>query len=315
MEPDARYTWVGLATLALAALLAGGLYWLMGGNQNHEIKRYTIYFQKQSLEGLQINSQVRMQGIRVGRVTDYAIIPGEAGRVRVQIEVDVRAPVMEGAQAVVNRHLVTGLSAIDLTNDGKSLKPYTAIPQGEEFPVIAEGIPTIAAMASTLEELGDTGQETLLRINRLLSDRNQKAVTGMLENMETASGELSRTLPEMRGALGEAKDAARSLRRVADDAGGTVKAFGARLDGVAVDAQTTLAQARGSLAGLDQHLTQLTVQLRMTADLGAQEMQTTAQSLRLSSDTLQKAARGLGDPARILYGPANSDLGPGEEKP
>lgn len=308
MEPDARYTWVGLATLALAALLAGGLYWLMGGTQNHEIKRYTIYFQKQSLEGLQINSHVRMQGIRVGRVTDYAIIPGEAGRVRVQIEVDLRAPVMEGAQAVVNRHLVTGLSAIDLSNDGKSQKPYTATPLGEEFPVIAEGIPTIAAMASTLEELG-------IRINRLLSDRNQKAVAGLLENMESASGELTRTLPEVRGALGEAKDAARSLRRVADDAGGAVKTIGARLDNVAADAQSTLAQARGSLVGLDQHLSQLTVQLRMTADLGAQEMQTTAQSLRLASDTLQKAARGLGDPTRILYGPARSDLGPGEEQP
>ncbi|MBI5331585.1 MAG: MCE family protein [Betaproteobacteria bacterium] len=315
MEPDARYTWVGLATLALVALLAGGLYWLLGGAQNREVKRYTVYFQKQSLEGLQINSQVRMQGVKVGRVTDYAIMPGEAGRVRVQVEVDQRTPVMEGVKAVINRHLVTGLSAIDLKNDGKSQQPYATILVGEEYPVIAEGVPTIAVMASTLEELGDAGQETLHRVNRLLSDRNQKALSGALENLETASGELARTLPEVRGALGEAKETARGLRRAADEGVGVVRLIGARVDALAGEAGATLAQTRKSLAGLDQNLNGLALQLRLSADLGVQEMQTTAQSLRLASDTLQKTGRGLSDPARLIYGPAKGDLGPGEEAP
>ena len=69
MEPDARHAWVGLAVLALGALLAAGLYWLSGAEQ-HAVKRYTVYFEKQSLEGLQINSDVRMRGITVGKVVD-----------------------------------------------------------------------------------------------------------------------------------------------------------------------------------------------------------------------------------------------------
>jgi hypothetical protein len=64
MESDARYAWVGAGLLGLALVLAGGLYWLMGGADDTLMRRYLVYFQHQSLEGLQINSAVRMQGRR-----------------------------------------------------------------------------------------------------------------------------------------------------------------------------------------------------------------------------------------------------------
>ena len=63
MEPETRYAWVGVAVLALVALLVMGMVWLTGGTENKVVKRYTVYFEKQSLEVLQISSDVRMQGI------------------------------------------------------------------------------------------------------------------------------------------------------------------------------------------------------------------------------------------------------------
>ena len=150
MEPETRYAWVGVGVLALVGLLAWGIYWLTGGTEHKVVKRYTVYFEKQSLEGLQIGSDVRMQGIKVGKVDDYAIIPGHARRVRVILEVDARTPVLEGVEAEVSRHLVTGLAAVDLVNVVEGGPPLTHVPPGEEYPVIQEGVPQLARVASTI---------------------------------------------------------------------------------------------------------------------------------------------------------------------
>ena len=313
MESEARYIRVGIAVLLLAALLGGGLYWLTGGLERQAVKRFVVYFQNQSLEGMQLNSDVRMQGIKVGKVTDYAIMPGEAHKVRVILEVDARTPVLEGAHAVVTRHLVTGLAAVDVENGEDGAAPLMRIAEGEDYPLIPEGVPQMAKVANTLEELGQLGRDTLTRINTVLSDQNQKALTGTLDNLNRLSTELRQTVPELNATLASTREAAGKFAALGDEAGATLKASQTQLQQVTAEAATTLVAARSTLAAIDRNMQDLTMQLKMTADLGAQELQTTAQSLRIAGDTLQETGRVLADPARILYGASQADLGPGEK--
>jgi phospholipid/cholesterol/gamma-HCH transport system substrate-binding protein len=314
MEAEARYAWVGIAVLAMVALLVAGLYWLTGNLDRQAVKRYVVYFQKQSLEGMQINSDVRMQGIKVGKVADYAIMPGEARKVRVLLEVDARTPVLEGVTAVVARHLVTGLSAIDLVNGEQGAPPLMRPSPGEDYPRIPEGIPQFEKVANTLEELGHLGRDTLSRLNTLLADDNQKAFAATLDNLSGLSGELRRTAPEIAATLASTRQAADRFSALGDEAGATLKHAQTRIDRVGQEAETTLQATRVSLGALNQDLRELTVQLKLTADIGAQEFQKTAQSLRQAGDTLRETGRVLADPARVLYGANAAELGPGEEK-
>lgn len=313
MEPDARYAWVGAAVLALVALLAWGMYWLTGGTDDRLVKRYTIYFEQQSLEGLQIGSDVRMQGIKVGKVEDYAIIPGEARRVRVILQVDARTPVLEGVEAQVARHLVTGLAAIDLVNLADGGPPLMQIPDGEDHPVIKEGVSQLARVASTLEEVSVVGRDALVRINTLLSDQNQKALTGVLTHLDGLGGDLRQTVPELNATLASARQVAGRLDALGADAGQALRETRARLDKVATETETTLVSARDTLSSMDREIHGLAVQLRLSAELGIQEVQATAQSLRLAGDALQESGRALSDPERILYGTNEAALGPGEK--
>ncbi len=188
MESDARYAWVGAALLGLVIILAGGLYWLLGGADNTIMRHYLVYFQRQSLEGLQINSAVRMQGVNVGKVADYAIMPGEAKRVRVILQVDARTPVLEGVEAVVTRNLVTGLAAVDLNNRPEGGKQLESVPAGEAYPVIKEGVPQFARVASTLEGLGESGQTTLDRVNQRSGSTCRFPATGRRAAPARAAG-------------------------------------------------------------------------------------------------------------------------------
>ncbi len=318
MESEARYLWVGGMVLALLLLLAGAVWWLQGG-EDKEVRRYLVYFQNQSLEGLQINSDVRMQGIKVGKVMDYVILPNQAKTVRVVLEVDARTPVLEGVEAVVSRNLVTGLAAVDLNNVWKGGGPLTRIPKGEEYVVIDEGVPEIARFAKNIEDLGNAGQDALVRFSRLLSDDNQRSVRALLDNLAGLSGEARQRLPEVsetlaaiRHSAGQVDGAVQSLAPAVRDAGQSVRVAGQRLDALAGEAEATLRATRTTLGALDAGLRDTQIRLRLSADLGLQEIQRAAQSMRAAGDTVQTAGRDYADPGRLLFGPHKAELGPGE---
>lgn len=321
MESEARYVWVGATVVALFLILAGSLYWLSGAADRLPTKRYTVYFQTQSLEGLQVGSPVRMQGIKVGRVEDYTILPDRPGTVRVSLEVDRRTPVLEGIQAVISRNLLTGLAAVELTNTGSSRVPLMRVPEGETDPVIQEGVADLSRVAELVEDLGRTGHESLKRLNTLLADDNQKALALTLRNLGALTGELRQTVPEVNATLISARQAAEQVQSSAAEMGQVARDGGAQLARVARSAEHTLAQAdatlqtaRASLGRMEQELGGIAVSLRIGADLATQEVEATGQSLRQAGEALQAAGRELADPVRILYGPLPEALGPGEAR-
>ncbi|MDP2432193.1 MAG: MlaD family protein [Pseudomonadota bacterium] len=320
MESEARYAWIGGTLIALFVALAGGLYWLSGAKDSLPGTRYTVYFQKQSLEGLQIGSEVRMRGIKVGRVADYRILPDPARGVRVLLEVDARIPVLEGAQATVNRKLVTGIAGVDLINTAASGTPLTRLPPGERYPVITEGVPEMTRMTSVLEDLGNNGGEALQRINRLLSEDNQRAIAGTLANTRALTGQLAESAPALRETLEQSRRAAERLEQVGVAVNATLAATDRHIDSLAAQSRDTLSAARATLnsagATLDQtraEIGALSLSLRLTADLASQELQATSKVLRDSGRAMQQSARALGEPERILFGSPKGALGPGEE--
>ena len=116
MEPEAKYTLVGGSVLVLLALLVGAVAWLASASRGTDVQRYTIYFARQSLEGLQVRSDVRMRGIRVGAVTGFSFAEQRPGTVEVGIGIDPATPVKESTRAIVDRNLITGLATIRLQN-------------------------------------------------------------------------------------------------------------------------------------------------------------------------------------------------------
>lgn len=322
MESEARYAWVGTTVVVLLMVLAGSLYWLSGAAERLPTKRYTVYFQNQSLEGLQIGSPVRMQGIKVGKVADYTILPDRPGTVRVSLEVDRRTPVLEGVTAVISRNLLTGLAAVDLTNAASARHPLLRVPPGEQDPVIAEGVADLSRVAELIEDLGRTGHESLKRLNALLADDNQKALATTLRNLSLLTSDLRQAVPEMGATFTSARMTAEQLHSTAAEIGQLARDGRAQLAQLSRAAEHTLAEAdatlkrtRDSLDRMERELGGIAVSLRISADLATQEVAATGQSLRQAGEALQAAGRELAEPARILYGPPPAALGPGEVRP
>jgi hypothetical protein len=84
--------------------------------------------------------------------------------------------VRQSTRAVVERHLITGIASIRLVNLDETSPPLVATPEGEAYPLIAEGASTLEQFSESVAQLAQHADETMQRINTTLSAENQRAL-------------------------------------------------------------------------------------------------------------------------------------------
>lgn len=310
MEADAKYTYVGLAVVVLVALLVGGIVWLKQGGRG-DFNYYTIYFERQPLDGLQIGADVLMRGIKVGRVDDYALTE-DINRVRVEIRTDRRTPVSTNTEAVVTRNFVTGLAKIDLRTPNPPGPPLISPGRDTEHPVIPEGSSNLDAITGRINRVGETAMETLDRLNEVLSPENRKAINESLANLSSLTAALNQRVTEMQKTL-------QTVERAASDIGNASTRVGSFAEQSTQDMHVTLQQADRTLkdisaatATLQQNASQLTRSVGGAVQASGDQITVAARELRSTADQLARVLDRLQDPRAALLGPDAAQRGPGE---
>jgi phospholipid/cholesterol/gamma-HCH transport system substrate-binding protein len=312
MEPEVRYTLVGLALVVLVTAMVLGMIWLARTGARADFNFYRVYFQKQSLEGLQVGGDVNMRGIKVGRVEDYGLTKGSTNRVGVTIRVDKNAPVTEKTQATISRSFVTGIARINLETPDPPGEPLIAAAEGERYPVIPEGPSDIAQFTDTATKLADTASETFESLNKALSPENRAALAAALVNMRDLTAGLNARLDR----LDRASDA---IDRASRDFGTSAKKVGAAADRLANDfgpvakqTEATLAELNTAVRAIQKDASALARRIDDVADSTGIEVRVMSQQIRASADLLAGALDRLQDPRATLLGAPAGALGPGE---
>jgi phospholipid/cholesterol/gamma-HCH transport system substrate-binding protein len=306
MDPEAKYGVVGATVILLVAAIVAAVLWLRSTGEGDD-RHYKIYFERQSLEGLEIRSDVRMRGIRVGSVTEFLFSSKRQGAVEVFIRVDGSTPVRESTQAVVERHLVTGIASIRLLNSTEESPRLTQVPAGEPYPVIAEGESRIEQFSESLNHLASRAEDTMLRINATLSPENRAALTETLESLRRVSRDAEKTVVSVGAAAEEA-------RKLAASVGSDARRLAERYDQLGAQAGESLKDVGASVRALREDVARLTERADRLMASGETELRSTARALREAAESLGEAAEGLRDPGQAIFGPPEGALGPGEGK-
>ena len=312
MEPEAKYTLVGTAVLVLAALIVGAVLWLRSTGDERDDRFYKIYFVNQSLEGMQIRSDVKMRGIRVGAVTGFRISARRPGAVEVVIRVDADAPVRHSTRAVVERHLLTGIASIRLLNLDETSPPLTETPAGEAYPLIAEGASQLEQFSQSVTQLAQHADETMQRINTTLSAENQRVLTEVLKNLQRLSFHAEQSLAGVERTLEAVGGAAEEVRAAGRSVGEDAHQVALRYDKLGEESTVAVREAAASIRQMSADVARVSQRRDALLATGDVELRVTAQELRATADSLGAVARRLGDPRSILYGPPEGSLGPGE---
>ena len=305
MEPQAKYTLVGTALIVLIGLIVAATLWLTRNGESAGDRYYKVYFEHQSLEGVTTRSEVKMRGIKVGAVSRLLFSAHGQGAVEVIIRVEGSTPVRTSTKASVERHVLTGIASISLVNATEDSPLLGEAPKGEDYPVIAEGESWMQQFSGSVNQLAGRADETMQRVNAVLSPENQAAFADILQNMQRLTRDADRTVLT----VGET---AQDVRKLANGIAGDAHTLTARYDLLGQQAGTSLQDVTASVRAVQQDVARLTERADRLMASGDVEIRATAQSLRRAADSVTDAANRLRDPRQIVFGAPEGSLGPGE---
>lgn len=300
METRANHIWVGTVTLLLLAGLAALVIWIARLNQQDQLE-YDIFF-KQSVDGLAKGSEVSFAGVPAGQIKEIELWPKDPEFVRVRIRIDRKVPILQGTTASIQGSF-TGVSNIQLSGAVKGAPPISC-PEENPQAICPEGVPVIPTKRGGLGELLNNAPLLLERLATLterltmvLSDKNQKAIEGILENTDRLTGNLAdaspdvkRTLTELQTTLKQANATLASFEKLAGSTDQLVNGEGASL---AQELRRTLKSATQAADALNATLSdarpaarQLHERTLPAAEAAIRDLEATTRSLRNLTDRI-----------------------------
>lgn len=270
MYSKVNYALVGLFVVLFGAAAVGVTFWLTIGVENKTYDRYRVYFHE-SVAGLSLKAAVRYRGVQIGQVESIRLDPANPDQVDVVLNIERGTPIRRGTIATLSKQGLTGVASVELSGGGQSL-PLEKQP-GQELPVIQAGPSLVARLDDAFNNIITNVDNLSRRLERLLGDQNQTALTQTLQNLSTITGAVA--------------DRSDRIRQTLDH----VEVF-----------TGTLAERSGQLG---KALDQLTTMLQGTGDLSARvratlsDFRAGAQAVRRTADTFNRTSRDLSGLAEV----------------
>ncbi|MEQ1667277.1 MAG: MlaD family protein [Sulfuriferula sp.] len=312
MENDARYTLIGSIVLVIGLLLAASLVWLMGGASKTDYQYYSVYFHNQSLDGLDVNSAVKLRGVKVGEVADYGFVAGTNEAVRVNIKLNASTPIHIDSRAFIKRNVVTGIATVEISNPQAKSPLLTTIVQGEQYPVITEGRSDLDKVTTDISKMAENGAQLLDKMNLLLSAENRNALVKTLNNLEQLSGQLV----DHKQALGDTiqgfEDAAQEIKLTALNFNQATTHADDQLQILSRKTALTLDQATASMTDIQQQSVIISKQLQILTNTANYQFKQMGRDVREGSDAITATSQRYANPRELLFSAGKTETAPGE---
>jgi phospholipid/cholesterol/gamma-HCH transport system substrate-binding protein len=312
VESEAKYTLVGLFVVIATLLVVVAVMWLSKAGTGAEHEDYTVYFTRQSLEGLQVNSVVTMKGIKVGSVDSFSISAANIEQVKVLLVLSKDTPVKTNTRAIIKRNLLTGLAWIELVGGSQEAPRLVSIAEGEDYPVIPEGISELEAVAKSVPELIYEAGEVLKRIKETLSPENVQALSSSLKNVEDFTALLGRNDSDLRRTIKNVGDAAQELQSMSKSIGTAARNGDKQVEALAAQLLKNADELNRLIKTLNETVSDLGVSMKSSTQVVVQDVSNISQSLTQAARSFTATAEHLSDLKNVVGGPAEKNLGPGE---
>lgn len=260
METRANYVLIGAFTLATAAsLLVFGL-WAAKYTSSRDWRYYDVVFEE-AVTGLTEGGSVQYNGISVGTVDRLSLAPDDPRKVIARVKLRSSTPVKVDTHAKLSFTGLTGAAFIQLTGGSPDKPPLLAV--GEEVPVIV-------TEASALQNISETANKLVARLDRVLSEENINNIAKTLQNIENATGVLSDQRDDIGAMIANARASSEKLSATLDTTQGAIADIDRelvdklpaliakldstlnRMDAAAGNADALLAENRGAISSFTQ---------------------------------------------------------------
>jgi phospholipid/cholesterol/gamma-HCH transport system substrate-binding protein len=213
METRANYVMIGAFTLATAAFLLLFGLWAAKYTSSKDWRYYNVVFDE-AVTGLTEGGSVQYNGISVGTVDTLSLAPDDPRKVIAHVKLRATTPVKVDTRAKLSFTGLTGTAFIQLT--GGSPNAQSLVPDNSDT------VPTILTEASALQNIAETANKLVARLDKVLSDDNIRNITETLDNIENATGVLADQRKDIGALIVNARVSSEKLAATLDTTNGAI---------------------------------------------------------------------------------------------
>ena len=298
METKANYVLIGAFTIVVTLFLLLFALWAAKYSSDRSWNEYQVVF-REPVTGLTEGSSVQYNGIAVGTVDNLMLAPDDPRQVIARLRLQATTPVKLDTRAKLSITSLTGPPIIQLT--GGSPGAAALVPNGDG------DIPVIQTEASALQNIADTANRLVERLDKVLSEDNVQRITATLDNIQHTTGAIAEQREDMRQILVNARTASEQLTTTMSTANRTLDSFDRelvqQLPGLIAKIDTTLTKLDSAAGGADAMLNENRAAINSFANDGLSQLGPTLGELRgLIRDLRRISDRLDASPSRFLLG-------------
>ena len=204
METKANYVLIGAFTLVVTLFLLLFALWAAKYSSEKDWTHYAVVF-NEPVTGLTEGSPVLYNGISVGTIDALRLAPDDPRRVLATIRIQSTTPVKTDTRAKISTPSLTAPPVIQLTGGSPNAPRLTDVD--------ANDIPIIQTEASALQNIADTANKLVARVDRLLSEENVKRISDSLANIEAMTGAIGDQREDLRAMIISARKSSEQLEK------------------------------------------------------------------------------------------------------
>ena len=298
METKANYVLIGAFTIIVSLFLLLFALWAAKYSSEKTWQEYLVIF-NEPVTGLTEGSSVQYNGISVGTVEKLSLAPDDPRRVRALLRVQANAPVKTDTRAKMSMTGITGSPIIQLTGGNPGSPRLVDVDQRE--------IPLIQTEPSALQNIADTANRLVARLDQVLSEENVERVANTLENIESLTGSIADQREDLRALIVNARQSSEQLEMTLTRANGVVedvdRELVQKLPGLVAKLDHTLSELDSAASGANGIVNENRAAINSFANDGLAQLGPTLGELR----TLVRDLRRISD--RLDHNPADYLLG------
>jgi phospholipid/cholesterol/gamma-HCH transport system substrate-binding protein len=298
METKANYVLIGVFTILTAVFLLLFGLWAAKYSSEKNWQQYQVIF-TEPVTGLTEGSAVQYNGIAVGTVETLNLAPKDPRQVVALLKLRADAPVKVDTRAKLSITGLTGVPFIQLTG-GSPNAPALASGDRDEIPVIR-------AEASALQNIADTANRLVSRMDEVLSEENVKRIADTLAHLESMTGAIADQREDLRALLINARESSEQLSKTLATTNRAVEDVDRelvdKLPGLVSKLDTTLTHLDSAAGGANTILSENRAAISSFANDGLSQLGPTLGELRSLVRDLRRISDHLeGGPARYILG-------------
>lgn len=298
METRANYVLIGAFTLAAAAFMLLFGLWAAKYTSAKDWRLYDVVFDE-AVTGLTEGGSVQYNGISVGTVDDLRLDPDDPRKVIARVKLRAQTPVKTDTHAKLSFTGLTGTAFIQLTG-GSPEAPLLASENGDDVPVIE-------TEASALQNIAETANKLVARLDQVLSEDNIRNITDTLKNLESATGAIADQRQDLGALISNARVSSEKLAATLDTTQGAIadidRELVDKLPGLIAKLDSTLTRLDSAAGNADSLLDENRGAIKHFTEDGLAQLGPTLEELRMLVRDLRRISTRLDDnPAGYVLG-------------